>query len=209
MRYISIDIETTGLDFENCQILEIGAIIEDTNKQLAFNQIPKFSCIVKHDLYVGQSYAINMNARIFKILADFVKLRGEHRANYKKKYNILNDYEVADAFYNFLLANGYETQIPKKEKKKPHKPKIKIVVAGKNYSAFDGRFLSDKLPKWNDRFIVSHKVIDPGNFYIDWKNDDEVPGLGECKKRAGIDGEVSHDAIEDAWDVIQLLRKKY
>ena len=207
MIYVSIDIETTGVDFENCQILEIGAIIEDTEKQLSFNQIPKFKCIIKHSLYTGHSYAINMNSRIFKILADYQNLHGEHLTNYQKKYNILNDYEVADAFYDFLLENGYEAQAPKIEKKK--KQRIRIVAAGKNYSAFDGRFLSEDIPRWNERLIVSHKVVDPGVLYVDWKNDTEVPGLGECKKRAGLDEVVSHNALEDAWDVIQILRKKY
>ena len=31
MKYISIDIETTGLDRDLCQVLSIGAVIEDTN----------------------------------------------------------------------------------------------------------------------------------------------------------------------------------
>ena len=30
-----------------------------------------------------------------------------------------------------------------------------------------------------------------------------------CKERAGVDGIVTHNALEDAWDVVQLLRKKY
>ena len=37
MRYVSIDIETTGLDRQNDQVLEVGAVIEDTDKQLDFN----------------------------------------------------------------------------------------------------------------------------------------------------------------------------
>ena len=42
MKYISIDIETTGLDPENCQILSIGAVIEDTLNQLPFEELPTF-----------------------------------------------------------------------------------------------------------------------------------------------------------------------
>ena len=34
MRYISIDLETTGLDSENNQIIEFGAVLEDTNNIL-------------------------------------------------------------------------------------------------------------------------------------------------------------------------------
>ena len=42
-----------------------------------------------------------------------------------------------------------------------------------------------------------------------WKNDDAAPGLGLCKERAGIEGIVTHNAIEDAMDVVQLFRKFY
>ena len=42
-----------------------------------------------------------------------------------------------------------------------------------------------------------------------WKNDDAAPGLGLCKERAGIEGIVTHNALEDAWDVIEILRKFY
>jgi hypothetical protein len=39
-------------------------------------------------------------------------------------------------------------------------------------------------------------------------NDDTLPSLDVCKKRANIDGNVSHNALLDAWDVIQVLRNK-
>lgn len=29
MKYVSIDLETTGLDFECCEILELGAVLDD------------------------------------------------------------------------------------------------------------------------------------------------------------------------------------
>ena len=44
---------------------------------------------------------------------------------------------------------------------------------------------------------------------MDWKQDTEVPNLNKCKERAGIQGLVTHNALEDAWDVIEVLRKKY
>jgi hypothetical protein len=45
--------------------------------------------------------------------------------------------------------------------------------------------------------------------YVDWKADSDVPNLDKCKERAGIKGAVTHNALEDAWDVIEVLRKKY
>jgi hypothetical protein len=44
---------------------------------------------------------------------------------------------------------------------------------------------------------------------VDWNNDKSLPNLTTCKERAGIEGVVTHDALEDAWDVIEVLRKFY
>ena len=61
MRYVAIDTETTGLDFETCHVIEIGAIVEDTeHPELTFKQVPKFSYILEWPIYTGQAYAINI-----------------------------------------------------------------------------------------------------------------------------------------------------
>jgi len=52
-------------------------------------------------------------------------------------------------------------------------------------------------------------VIDPAVLFCDFNTDETLPSLTTCKERGGIDGIVTHDAIDDAWDVIELLRKKY
>ena len=43
----------------------------------------------------------------------------------------------------------------------------------------------------------------------DWNEDESLPSLIKCKERANIEGIVTHNALEDAWDVIELLRKHY
>ena len=48
MRYTSIDIETTGLDPERHEILSIGIIIEDTEKKLPYNEVPKLHLAIDH-----------------------------------------------------------------------------------------------------------------------------------------------------------------
>ena len=44
--YVSIDIETTGLDPETCQTLEIGAVFD--NWTLPIRELPTFHCYVVH-----------------------------------------------------------------------------------------------------------------------------------------------------------------
>jgi hypothetical protein len=52
-------------------------------------------------------------------------------------------------------------------------------------------------------------VLDPAILCVDWENDKQLPSLDDCKKRHSLEGEVTHDAVEDAWDIIQVLRKFY
>jgi DNA polymerase III epsilon subunit-like protein len=70
MLYVSIDLETTGLDPNACQVIEFAAVIEDTLNPLPYEELPKFSKLVLHDSVQGELYAVNMNAAIFKELND-------------------------------------------------------------------------------------------------------------------------------------------
>ena len=64
MKYVSIDIETTGINKDFCDIIEFGAIIEDTENQKSYDQSPKFHRYLKPprpEGYRGELYAINMH----------------------------------------------------------------------------------------------------------------------------------------------------
>lgn len=64
MTIISIDIETTGLDFETCQILEFGAV-------LVQDGFPSFRALIKPDgPIVGEPRALAMHARLLDELAN-------------------------------------------------------------------------------------------------------------------------------------------
>lgn len=191
MKYVSIDVETTGIDPEKHQVLEIGAIIEDTNNQLSFEEIPKFKCIIQHDTFKGSAYAINLNQRIFKILAEIPKFKNEAES-YKRKHNILSTDDACIKFIEFLTTNGLGGR---------------FIAAGKNFAGFDAQFLKHMDSLWPTAY---QRVLDPGPMYTNFLVDQFPPDLSECKKRAGIqDTEIAHDALLDAWDVIQVLRAKY
>lgn len=203
MLYFSLDIETTGVDFENNQIIEFGAIFEDTNKQLPFDKIPKFKRIIKHESYNGSAIAINMNTRIFQILAEYEKIKNFKKDEFAEINNIIKPNQLMNQFYTFVLEcySGYKLPIPY----------AGINIAGKNFTGFDNRFIEKLRDNYGMDFSLkfNNRVADPAALYVDWLNDDSLPSLGDCKVKAGIYGAVTHDAIEDAWDVIQLLRKKY
>ena len=58
-------------------------------------------------------------------------------------------------------------------------------------------------------FLLLEKLLFLPILFVDWNNDTSLPNLTTCKERAGIEGVVTHDALEDAWDVVQVLRKFY
>ena len=85
---------------------------------------------------------------------------------------------------------------------------VTVNVAGKNFASFDKHFL-ERLPRWQQVIRIRQRIIDPSVIFTNWTDDKAIPSLYECKQRANIEGIVTHDALEDAWDVIQLLRTQY
>ena len=65
--YLAIDIETTGLDPEKNQVIEIGAVFNDWTKPVI--DCPTFHTYVEHPIYCGDAYALAMNKRVFDMLA--------------------------------------------------------------------------------------------------------------------------------------------
>ncbi len=78
-------------------------------------------------------------------------------------------------------------------------------AAGANFANFDLRFLR-KLG-WEPK--CHHRIIDVGNLYWDPTIDgDNLPSMQECLRRARIPGNVKHNAVDDAKDVLKLIGVK-
>ena len=70
---------------------------------------------------------------------------------------------------------------------------------------FDMRFL-ERIKGWEDTIAVAHRVVDSGTLFFDPRFDKKIPDTRECLKRAGLDVTVAHTAVEDARNVVSLLR---
>jgi oligoribonuclease len=225
MKYVSIDIETTGLDPENDQVLSIGAVIEDTENSEFWEDIPKFHGVIKRNSIKGGLYAINLNRELLSTLNQYMTAKDQDERNDIVQMTGMKFYEeneIVEEFYYWLASNGM-TDLSKAighgyvrthtardgrilvpavtNKTQP----IHINVAGKNFGTFDKLFL-ERLPRWKQLIKVRQRIIDPSVLYVDWANDESLPSMSECKVRAGLDGNVSHNALEDAWDVVMLMR---
>lgn len=194
MKYISIDIETTGLVPDESDIIEFGAVYDDLRNPLPLDQLPRFHAYFSKKTFRGAAKALSMHANIFKLIAEP-----------PDDIQVMNIKNLMWPFTNWLSKIDY----PFNEKKK----RYEINVAGKNAAGFDIPFLKHHIPgRWPDEknwceVYFKHRVIDPSILYFDPSIDDGLPDLKVCMERAGIGGEVAHTAVEDALVVVQLVRK--
>jgi oligoribonuclease len=224
MKYLSIDIETSGLDHEKNDILSVAAIIEDTEKVLPWEEIPKFHvAILRHEI-TGSPRAITMNSKLIEYISRWMEPENEldsMNISNESGLTFCREEDLAKEFYWFLEENGLGHGLDNSGGYSEFKGGLKqgsamnnatkpitINVAGKNFATFDKKFL-EKLPWWQKLIRIRQRVLDPAILFVDWKEDESLPSLDKCKNRAGIHGLVTHNALEDAWDVIELLRKRY
>ncbi|UOQ73641.1 hypothetical protein [Hymenobacter cellulosilyticus] len=189
MRYISLDLETTGGNPGRHQILELAAVVEDTKHLRPLAELPAFRRVVRHPDYTGTAGALALNARLLEELA-------------RKEPNpeLCLPEELMPQLREFLLLHGFR---PDK------KDCVAVTLAGKNIGSFDVPFLR-LLPGWGT--LVRHEpaLLDPAAFYLNWRKDSRLPTMSICKARAHFaDDTVAHQALADALDVVQLLRPFY
>jgi hypothetical protein len=176
MKYVSIDIETTGLDPDTCQVLEFGAVLEDWQRPVA--QLPTFRRVIHHKQIVGTPFALALNAGLLRQMetASLVRCAPE---------------SLGREFHVWLLQHDVDPN--------------RVQAAGKNFASFDLQFLK-KVPFFNESVKFNHRIIDPGNLFWRPFEDEGLPGSAICMERAGIDGKVAHTAVEDAIAVVKMIR---
>jgi hypothetical protein len=171
--------------------LEFGAVLDDLGEMKTIEQLPRFQCYFVQEKYTGSPYALSMHPKIFKEIANF-----KSDGIYAKSGNFLKASKFGILFAKFLVNNGY----------KEENGKITITAAGKNFGAFDLQFLK-KQTNLLDFVNIRHRILDPSILFLE-KEDVTLPSTDICKMRAKVDGEIKHDAISDAIDVIKLIRCK-
>jgi hypothetical protein len=185
MPYVSIDLETTGLNPDTCQIIEIGAVYDDWTKPL--DKLPVYHRYVVDAIYQGEPFALALNAKILQKLA-------EAPANIDTRIDeFILGCAVVDDLVNWLTVNcGFDAAHDK------------VTTTGKNFAKFDLPFLNRI-----GSFPFHHRVLDPGPLYYRPLEDVELPSTATCMQRAGMCGKVAHTAVEDAKAVVQLIRYAY
>jgi hypothetical protein len=177
--YLSVDIETTGLDKQKSNILQLAAVWDDGGP---LEQLKTFDVLIDNGpITYGEPYALALNAWIFEILGGMKPCPPEHK--------VLPIQKAREQFLEFVYSILGENKF--------------IYVAGKNAARFDLPILE------NNHFstvFFSHVVIDPGLMYFEQFG--FPPGMNKINSYLGAK-QVSHKALEDCFDVVRAVRSKF
>lgn len=177
--YVSIDIETTGID-DKSHILQISAVYDDLKSPIS--ELKTIDLPIKYAVMRHcEPYAMGMNAELLKKMMN-------------KEFKTYSPNEAADELISFLF------HVKELEGDK------KVILAGKNVASFD-------IPKLNlffgedKRFssVIHYKTLDVGSLYYDvFKDNVSLSEINKLTNRK----EVSHNALDDAFDVVYAVRHK-
>lgn len=192
MKYVSLDLETTGLDSNLHQIIEIACVIDDLRKPVDIeslgsgNRAHGFSTLVVHENYNFSHWAMKTHLKngLINELLTRVGQAGQ-----------MGPSQAGGWLIQFLTSHSLYEAI---QGKRP-------TVAGKNFARFDAPFLL-KLHGFSiGQEWWHHRSLDVGSLYAK-ATDTELPSTEECLKRAGLKSGGNHRAMDDALDVVRLVR---
>lgn len=210
MKYVSINVETTGWDVDYCQILSMNAIIDDLETQKSLDMLPRFHAYFSYPRIMGSPRALAHNSNILKKLSEVsspmtLEDIRKRPAGPQKYIDIVMDGRStipAIVFRNFLKDNGYNMPSDIDDR-----GRICIIPAGKDFAFFGRKFL-ESLPGLSEQVSMGHCCLDPSILYVE-PNDTAIPSLSQCIHRSGEKPQQIHEALDDALSVIKLLRKKW
>lgn len=127
--YTSIDIETTGIDYEYCQVLEFGAVVDDWVTPI--EKLPRFHAYLIHNRIEGEPFALSMHPVILKRIANRDK---PECAN----FTFLEPEQLAGLFELWAGAWGAFGSGGSGKS---------LIPAGKNFQGFDRPFLK-RVPRF-------------------------------------------------------------
>ena len=199
MRYVALDIETTGLDPDYCQILQVAAVVDDwpANRtshdggELPIGRLPTFEAILRHEVMHGEPIALTMNAELIETIG---------RCPVNEHTSVPISYRNRSVPVFFVRAQLFEAL---RHFLSAHLGKPPYVAAGRNVAGFDLQFFPE-----DARRLFHYRLLDVSSMAMGarpalWQAD----RLPSCDKI--IDHPAAHDALFDAWDVIRTVRKLY
>ena len=172
--YVSIDIETTGLDRQKVHVLQLAAVYDNGQD---IEDLPTFDRVIKWPVIShGEEYAMNLNRGL-----------------------------IRRAYQNDQVVSIEEARLDFEEWLEKVQPSGRFTAAGKNIQGFDMPILVNPVNCFSmRRFLL--RALDPGSMFTD--EFDHIPTLDEINAVTGRKA-VTHDALDDAWDVVHAIRYQW
>lgn len=184
MEYLTIDLETTGLDPQIDKILEIGMVLDGSRYyHLPLRCLPRYSRVVPRAHFPMSPFVAAMHCEnnLFNDLND---------AGRPVPFDVIW-YDGLETIY------GHDTELQR------------ITVCGKNVSGFDIPFIkSEKLWNTSSRFKFNYRTLDPGSMFVT-EDSTNIPSTEECLEMAGLKTSSKHRALGDCYICAALVRFKF
>lgn len=217
--YVSADIETTGLEPDENQVLQLAATTFDPDGPMN-ESFETINILINHEVVSGNPIAMGMNAEILTLIGKLSDLEAKQTKAMLKDDNATAE-DLAVEITNIKLDNGID-YFCSPEMVGPYFAEWlkfrgwngvdKVNATGKNFAGFDRPFLY-KIPGFTDAVKFRHRTYDPGTLYRE-PGDLELPDTKLCIERADIETQIAelpfyeHHAVYDAC-VVALLVKKH
>jgi oligoribonuclease (3'-5' exoribonuclease) len=191
--YISVDLETSGLDLEKSEILEVGAVFDDGVSPI--EKLQSFSFVISLQVLThAEPYAVNMNARLFQAMVN------------KEGVSVVTAFDALTALFREASSKAQMWDIDWK-----FKPGPRVYIAGKNAASFDIPIIKSFLkrheyPAKELLQLIHYQVLDVGSMYF--PDFGRIPSLSDISAKIGRK-EVTHKALDDAFDVVHAIRHKF
>lgn len=197
-KFVALDLETTGTNPQKDQILQIAAVVFDSQDlDTPIEKLPSFNVLVRHEEYHGSAYALQMNAGILKKLAN-----GEGAVPYDARRSLcgfLDETKVEQA--TLIGFNVMSFDLPFLKNFNPSRPARRYYTASNDFEdAWNApsRFETNRVMGQ----FFKHRGVDSGSLFANA----DVPQDSKTLMAELLHKEVSHDALEDCWDTIRLWR---
>jgi DNA polymerase III epsilon subunit-like protein len=195
--YVSLDIETTGVGPE-VDVIQIAAVLDEPG--VAVENLETFDVILKHNNFKNaEPYALYLNAG----LIDTIRQGKDERITWPRI--------AMEQFVDKL--EEWKAKTLKYDEEYNTGMKGKHMIAGKNVAGFDKPKMEYAAKTYANMDLYKrmckqwvHRTLDPGSMYFPMFGYN--PSLSQINEELGRK-EVSHNALDDAFDVVYAIRNCY
>jgi oligoribonuclease (3'-5' exoribonuclease) len=211
VKFLSLDLETTGLDPKTSSILEIGAVIGDTSdpyEKISFWPKMTLARIEDSDepgksVFTGTPFALALNAGLLRRIAQAPSLRQEPESYWVPEFFS----KVADWSgirwlsspwtFGEVLSDFLDTYLPNE---------TGIQVVGCNVGSFDLQFLARESSSETVLSRLHHRTIELGSLAKGFlRTDGRAISSSEMNRQFLGKDQVAHTALEDAKDAAEIF----